>query len=56
MLGYSLDVLHHAGNVREDDMILALEDIVWCISFCMNHECIVDKTFAKRLYFCNCAL
>ena len=47
-----LDVLHHAWNIREDDMVLALEDIVRRVTFSLYDECVVDESLSEGLDLC----
>ena len=54
MFGHHDDVIHHARNIREDYMVLSLEDELWTFLSLYNKR-VVDEAGTKWLDLCDCA-
>ena len=49
MLRHGLDVIHHTRHVGEDDVVLALQDIVGRSACGGDYKGVVDKSLAQRV-------
>ena len=49
VLGNGLDIIHHARHIGEDDVVLALKDVVGRRALGLNDKCIVNKSLAQSL-------